>query len=220
MCSAMLRAAMLGKEGETPLSRQKGTHMDATLQSARDELLYKQVKSEKSLNFGLCVVLSGATLLTVVFAIGIVVLNKGLNAFLADLELGIGAALPALLYWNEYKECAKALDEIGDDPTGIDTRKTYSRETAFVIAGSRRSKSELRQLWIAYGILAFVMIVFGLFFLALLASSAYIEILFVIAGGVMWIGGLLLAILTVRSFRQWLMARRIEKLERQEAAAK
>ena len=186
--------------------------MGSTVQSMRDEFLYNRVKSEKSLSFGLAVTYAFATLLTIAFGIGILVLGKGLKALLADITLGAGVVFPAIMHWHQYKSYAKALEEIGDDPTGIDTCRTYSPETAQIIAGSRRTKSELRQLWIAYGIMALPMLLFGVMFLLFLIYEP-MEPLFIIAGGVMWIGGVLLSVLAVKAFREWLMARRLEKLE-------
>ena len=187
--------------------------MNPEAQKVRDELLFAQVKGTRSLSLGLAITYGACVALTVAFAVGIVALGKGVGPFLMDLGMMAGSAAAALAWWKSYKAADAALAEIGDDPTGIDTRKTYSPATAEVIAGSRKSGKELRQQWIAYGIIAVVMLFFGVFFAAFLLNSEGDELLFTICAAVMFGGGILLSSLAIEAWREWLVARRLERLE-------
>ena len=187
--------------------------MNPEVQKMRDELLFAQVKGTRSLSLGLAITYGACVALTVAFAVGIVALGKGVGPFLMDLGMMAGSAAAALAWWKSYKAADAALAEIGDDPTGIDTRKTYSSATAEVIAGSRKSGKELRQQWIAYGIIAVVMLFFGVFFAAFLLNSEGDELLFTICAAVMFGGGILLSSLAIEAWREWLVARRLERLE-------
>ena len=190
--------------------------MNPEIQKVRDELLYEQVKGNRSLCLGLAITYGACVLMTIGFAVGIVALGKGIGPFLADLGAMIGSAGAAYSWWQSYKEADAALEEIGDDPTGISTRKTYSKSTAWVIGSSRLTKKELRQQWIAYGIIAIVMLFFAVFFFAMAFSSYSDESLFVFCCAFMLGGGILLSSLTIRAFREWLIARRLEALEEAE----
>lgn len=187
--------------------------MNPEAQKLRDELLYDQVKGTRSLSLGLAIVYGACTVLTVAFAVGIVALGKGIKPLLVDLGMMAASAAAALQWWKSFKSCVAALAEIGDDPTGIDTCKTYSQATAEVIAGSRKSRSELKQQWIAYGILALVMLLCGVFFVALLQEAGGDELLFGFCTAFMLAGGVLLSSLSIRAWREWLVARRLDRLE-------
>ena len=181
--------------------------------SARDELLYSLVQGDKKLHLGLAIVYGLCTVATVVFLVLIVAWHKGLNALLADILMGVSFGLMAMLWWNSYRSDVAALAEIGDDPTGIDTCRTYSKETASVISGSRKTKKELRQLWIAYGFMAVMLLGFGVFLLALwVTDDLSDEGVLVISGAVLTVGGILLSSLAIRAFREWLVARKLDQL--------
>ena len=187
--------------------------MDSDIQKMRDELLYSQVKGTRSLYLGLTITYGACVALTVAFAVGILVLEKGFGALIMDLGMMAGSAASAMHWWRCYKEVAAALGEIGDDPTGIDTCRTYSQSTAQVIAGSRKTANELMQQWIAYGIIAISMLLCAALFLALLLDSFEDELLFVFCAAFMLAGGLLLLSMAIEAWREWLVTRRIDRFD-------
>ena len=193
--------------------------MDPEIQRQRDELLFTLVKGDRSLHLGLAIVYGACAVTAAVFAVAIIMQRKGVTPLIYDVGMMLGFAAMAVAWWNSYKEDAAALREIGDDPTGIDTCRTYSRTTAGVIAGSRKTKKELRQLWIAYGVLTVTLLGFGLFFAFMLMTEFQGETIFVICGTVLLVGGILLLSLTVKAFREWLVMRRLEALEQRAALA-
>lgn len=187
--------------------------MDPDVQKARDELLYEQVKGTRSLSLGLAIVFGACTVATIAFAVGILVLDKGISALITDAGMMLASAGTAYAWWTRYKQSAAALDEIGDDPTGIDTCKTYSASTAEVIALSRKTKKELFQLWIAYGLLALTLLLFGGLFVVFLLTSFKGELLFAFCGALLLAGGVVLLSMAIGAFREWLVACRLEELE-------
>lgn len=194
--------------------------MDPDIQRERDELLFSLVKGDRTLHLGLAIVYGACAATAVVFAFAIVAMNKGIDALLYDIGMIAGFGGMAYVWFRRYKDDVAALEEIGDDPSGIDSCRTYSATTADVISESRKTKKELRQQWIAYGILSIVLLGFGIFFVVLLMSDFRGETLFVICGTVLLVGGILLSSLTVKAFREWIVARRLEALERRAEIAK
>ena len=188
--------------------------MDFEAQRERDELLYSLVKGDCRLHLGLAITYGACAVTAAVFLVFIVAQRKGPMALLYDISMGLGFAGAAAAWWHSYRNDVAALKEIGDDHTGIDTRKTYSKTTAGVISASRKTTGELRQLWIAYGILGLVMLAFGvlMFAFVLFDSFSDAEVL-VLTGVVMMVGGILLSSMAIIAFRRWMVARRIEKLD-------
>lgn len=194
--------------------------MDPDIQRERDELLFSLVKGDRTLHLGLAIVYGACAVTAIVFAFAIVAMNKGIGALLYDIGMIVGFGGMAYVWFQRYKADKAALEEIGDDPSGIDSCRTYSAATADVISESRKTKKELRQQWIAYGILSIVLLGFGIFFVILLMSGFRDEMLFVICGTVLLVGGILLSSLTVKAFREWIVARRLEVLEQRAELAK
>lgn len=190
-----------------------GEAMDSDVQKMRDELLHSQVKGTRSLYLGLTIAYGACVALTVAFAVGILVQDKGLAVLVMDLGMMAGSVASAMHWWRCYKEAAAALEEIGDDPTGIDTCRTYSLSTAQIIAGSRKTANELMQQWIAYGIIAISMLLCAALFVALLLDSFEDELLFVFCGAFMLAGGLLLLSMAIEAWREWLVTRRIDRFD-------
>lgn len=190
-----------------------GEAMDSDVQKMRDELLHSQVKGTRSLYLGLTIAYGACVALTVAFAVGILVQDKGLAVLVMDLGMMAGSAASAMHWWRCYKEAAAALEEIGDDPTGIDTCRAYSLSTAQIIAGSRKTANELMQQWIAYGIIAISMLLCAALFVALLLDSFEDELLFVFCGAFMLAGGLLLLSMAIEAWREWLVTRRIDRFD-------
>ena len=131
---------------------------------------------------------------------------------LAGFAIGLG--MSAYFSWSQYKDYVDALEEIGPDPAGVDTCKTYSQRTAKTIAGARLSKKDLRQQWIAYSILALVMLGFGIFLLALFFLDDFSQEMVLLGSGAFLLaGGSLIAFLAVKAFHGWLTVRRLEKCD-------
>ena len=192
--------------------------MSSEVQSKRDELLFSLLKGDRRLHLGLTIVYGACAITAAVFLVLIVAWHKGLLALAYDVSMGLGFAGAAVAWWNRYKNDVAALREIGDDPTGIDTCRTYSRTTAGVIAASRKTTGELRQLWIAYGILGIVMLAMGaLMFAFVLFDNFTDEGALVLTGIVMLVGGVILSSMAITAFRRWMVARSIEKLEKRYA---
>ena len=188
--------------------------MSSEVQRKRDELLFSLLKGDRRLHLGLTIVYGACAITAVVFLVLIVAWRKGPMAFAYDASMGLSFAGAAVAWWNSYKNDVAALREIGDDPTGVDTCRTYSRTTAGVIAASRKTTSELRQLWIAYGILGIVMLAMGaLMFAFVLFDNFSDEGVLVLTGIVMLVGGVILSSMAITAFRRWMVARSIEKLQ-------
>lgn len=187
--------------------------MTSFSEMTRDEFLYEQVKGDCLMHRVLAVVYGACTVAALVLGV-LGITQMGLEALLGGITLAASTFGPAYLSWGEYKERASALEEIGDDPTGIDAYKYYSATTAGVIAESRLSKKEYFQQWVGYGIIALSLLILGGLLLAL-GLYSHSEMLLIVIGSLMVAGGFLLAFLTVKSFRSWLIAKRFEKLDEQ-----
>ncbi len=196
------------------LSDVKEQIVDSEVRTKRDELLYSLLKGDCRLHLGLVITYGACAITAIVFLVLIVAWHKGLVALAYDVSMGLAFAGAAVSWWKSYKDDVAALREIGDDPTGVDTCRTYSRTTAGVIAASRKTTGELMQLWIAYGILGLVMLAMGVFMFAfVLFDSFSSEGALVLTGVVMLVGGIVLSSMAIVAFRRWMVARSIEKLE-------
>lgn len=185
--------------------------MKSNSEMTRDELLYQQVKGDCLMYRVLAAVYGACTVAAIVLGV-LGITKEGLNALLGGAVLAVSTLTPAYLSWHAYKERAAALKEIGDNPAGVDTYRYYSVSTAEVIAESRWSKKEYFQQWIAYGIIALSLLLVGCLLLALGLSYSG-DLLLRAVGVFMVAGGFLLAFLTTKSFRSWLIARRLEKFD-------
>ena len=175
----------------------------------RDEVLYQQIKDARGLYRGLTITYALATLAAIVMGVICPFVGKA-GALIELVGFALGLGISCRLSWEQYREYAAALEEIGPDPTGVDTCQTYSISTANAIATARLSEKDLRQQWIAYGILALVMIGLGVFLLALYFTDDYTsDLVLLISGGVLFAGGALITFLAVKAFHGWLMVRRL-----------
>ena len=177
----------------------------------RDEVLYQQIKDARGLYLGLAIVYGLATLAAIVMAIICPFVGKAMAIIeLAGFAIGLGTS--AYLSWGQYKDYVNALDEIGPDPTGVDTCKTYSLKTARTIANARLSEKDLFQQWIAYGILTLTLLGFGALSLAFCFFDSFdSEMLLLGVGALLLAGGALLAFLTVKAFHSWRAVRHLSK---------
>ena len=184
---------------------------EASAKTLRDEVLYQQIKDARGLYRGLTVVYALVALAAVVMGIICPFVGKT-EGLLGLVGFMVGAGGAAYLSWCQYKDYADALEEIGPDPAGVDTCRTYSRQTAETIALARMSAKELRQQWIGYGLIALTLLAFGGLLLAFyLMDSQSGELLFLGVGGAMLAGGALMTYLTVKAFHGWLVVRRLPK---------
>ena len=175
----------------------------------RDEVLYQQIKDARGLYRGLTITYALATLAAIVMGVICPFVGKA-GALIELVGFAIGLGISCRLSWEQYREYAAALEEIGPDPTGVDTCQTYSISTANAIATARLSEKDLRQQWIAYGILALVLLGFGVFLLALYFLDDFTsELLLLGCGALLLAGGALLTFLTVKAFHGWRMVRRL-----------
>ena len=175
----------------------------------RDEVLYQQIKDARSLYRGLTVTYALAAAAAIVMGVICPFVGKAQGLIMLAL-FAIGLGTSARISWSQYKDYENALEEIGPDPTGVDTCKTYSRSTAYAIAHARLSEKDLFQQWIAYGILAITMLGFGLFLLVLFLTDEYSqELVLLISGGALLAGGALIAFLAIKAFHGWLTVRRL-----------
>ncbi len=185
--------------------------MESDNQKLRDEFLYNQVKSGRTMYRVLAVIYGSCTVAALVLGVlGITV--RGLSALLQGVLLSLSTVLPAFASWHTYKAHVSALEEIGEDPTGIDTYRGYSKSTAELIASERRTTKEYCQLWVAYGVLTLTLLFFGLLLLALGTDAFGGDTLLLVVGVLMTAGGLLLLHLTLKAFRSWRISRRLDKM--------
>ena len=179
---------------------------------SRDEVLYQQIKDARSLYRGLAVVYALATLAAIVMGVVCPFVGKAYALIeLAGFALGLGGS--AYLSWTQYKDYANALEEIGPDPTGVDTCKTYSIRTARAIASARLSEKDLFQQWIAYSILALSMLGLGALLLGLSFGVFGIDELLLGVGAFLLAGGALISFLAAKAFHGWRVVRRLSKLQ-------
>jgi len=183
-----------------------------SLDRARDEVLYQQIKDARSLYRGLAVVYALATLAAIVMGVICPFVGKAKALIqLAGFALGLGAS--AYLSWDQYKDYDSALEEIGPDPTGVDTYQMYSMRTARAIASARLSDKDLFQQWIAYSIIALSMLGLGVLLLGLSFSDFSIDELLLGVGAFLLAGGALLAFMAAKAFHGWRVVRRLSKLQ-------
>lgn len=173
----------------------------------RDEFLYRQIEGNRSLYRGIAFVYGAAAIGAVVMGIAALVVGRPAGLF-ALLAMGGGMVGSAIASWSEHKTYADALDEIGPSPVGVDTRRTYSQRTAEAIALSRMSAKELMQQWIAYGIIALSMIAGGVFLVVVMLDME--ETIFALLGAGLAAGGAVLLFMSIKSFRNWQVARYFE----------
>ena len=173
----------------------------------RDEFLYQQIKGNRSLYRGLAFVYGAAAVAAFIMAIAALVIGRPDGSIIL-LFMGGGMVVSASASWSERKTYADALDEIGPNPVGVDTRRTYSQRTAKAIAASRMSAKEFLQQWIAYGILALTMIGMGTFLVAIMIEME--ETVYALLGAGLAGGGSVLLFMSIKAFRNWRVAKYFE----------
>ena len=185
--------------------------MESADQMTNDELLYRMLKENASLYRGLAFVWGALVVACIIMGIAAIALGKGFGPVLYLTGAGVGFAITALSSWSQHKDFKAAVEEVGDDPTGLDTCRTYSAKTATAIARTRKDSKTLRQLWIAYGLLALTLLGFGCFFFYALFFMGIddAEILFPACGSGLMIGGAIFIVLTVNAFVDWRAAKRL-----------
>lgn len=190
------------------LQEQEDERMDAMGRPSRDEFLCSQIKSNCTLYKVLAVVYGVLTIAAVAMIVASVFIaeSRGVAALVI---IAISLAASTIIMNNQSAAFAKALEEIGPDPTGIDERE-FSLETRELIERSRLNSKSLSQLCIAYGILAATLFVFGAGLLALMIVGD--EPLFAAVGGLMVGGSVLLLTMTITAFRRRKIAKRHESL--------
>ena len=177
----------------------------------RDEVLYQQIKDAKGLYRGLAITYALAALAAAIMAIICPFVGKA-GGLIELLGFTLGVGTSAWLSWDEHKDYDNALKEIGPDPTGVDTCKTYSLETARAISAARLSEKDLFQQWIAYSILALTLLGFGVFLLALYFTDSFTsEMLLLGCGAGLFAGGAILAFLAIKAFHGWRVVRHLSK---------
>ena len=189
--------------------------MNPETQRMRDELIYEQVKGNRTLYLGLAIVYGVACVVSAVFTVICLMTGKGLGATAFILVMALSCGASAVGSWNFYRQHAKALAEIGDSPAGVDTCRTYSRGTAQIIAGSRKSAKVLQQQLIAYGLITIMLLAFGVLMFACLGMPQFQgkDNSLLVGVGALLVGmGIILLMLTVRAFREWSITRKIEQL--------
>ena len=181
------------------------------LDEMRDEVLFQQIKDARGLYRGLAVVYGLAAAAAVIMGIACLFTGKAWAIIqLAGFAIGLGAS--AGLSWKQFMNYEKALGEIGADPSGLGTCKTYSRETALAIASARLSEKDLFQQWIAYGVLTATLLGFGIFLLALsILDDFSSEYLLLGCGAGLLAGGAILAFLTAKAFHGWRAVKRLKE---------
>ena len=186
---------------------------DSNSEITRDVVLYQQVKDATGLYRGLAIVYALATLAAIVMGIACPIVGKP-EGILALLGFAVGLGSSAYFSWLQYKDYVSALEEIGPDPTGVDTCRTYSKKTAMTIAGARLSEKELFQQWIAYGILTVTLLGFGALCLGFYIFEDFTkEYLLLGTGALLLAGGALLGFLTVKAFHGWRLVRRLSEFD-------
>ena len=178
----------------------------------RDEFLYRQLKDGRSLYLGLTVVYglaAAAAIVMAFFAYG----KSGLTGAVILLAMGVGLGLSAHGSWSQHAGYASALDEVGADPAGIDTCRTYSASTALLIGMSRMPAKGFLQQWVSYGIIALMLLGFGIFLVVLCTQDIGDELMLLGLGALLLVGGALLLLLTVKAFHNWRAAKRLELLD-------
>ena len=177
----------------------------------RDEFLYKQLKGNRSVYRGIAIAYAAAAIAAFIMAIALLLMHR-FGGLLALAVMGLGMAGSAATSWSQHKVYADALEEIGPDPTGVDTCCTYSRRTANAIAQSRTTTKILAQQWISYGIIAITMIGLGVFLVVILLDMEE-DLALTLLGAGLTAGGALLLFLAIKVFLNWRVAKHLELFE-------
>lgn len=177
----------------------------------RDEFLYNQLKGGRSLYAGLSIVYGLCTAAAAIMAL-FAYPAGGWQALLTICGMGLWFAGMTYTSWKERESYIAALTEIGDDPTGVDTCRTYSRDTAYLIARKRMPAKTFLQQSIAYGAIAITLLGFGLFCFVL-SSVEFDGLMFPLLGAGLIAGGLILSALTFGALRNWRAAKRLETMQ-------
>lgn len=177
----------------------------------RDEILYKQLKDNRSMYRGVMVVFALVAVAAVIMGIVTLLFMDAGRALFVLLAFAAGAGVSAYNSFMQYKSYASALEEIGPNPAGVDTCKTYSASTAKVIASSRLSQKELFQQFFAYTLVGVMLIGFGILFFVLLRSDS-VDIYTLIGAG-MLAGGVVVVFLGIKAFRSWVAVRSLNEAD-------
>lgn len=180
----------------------------------RDEFLYRQLKENRSLYLGLAIVYALAAVAAIVLAF-FAFRKDGLGGALVFICAGLGLLASGYGSLSQCRSYAAALDEIGPDPTGVDTCQTYSLTTAKLIAGTRMSAKQFLQQFIAYGVVCLMLFAGGIFLIALgITDFNGSERTMLLGLGILLVfGGVLLGILTMKALRNWRGAKSLDAEE-------
>ena len=181
--------------------------MSNDIHDLNNEFLFKEIKGNRTMYLVLTVVFVACTVGAFIMAAAS---DKGNGALMKALVLGLPMAILAVDSFAVFRRYDKASKEIGNDPSGIDS-STLSPETRNLVGRSRRSKNELIQLVIAYGVLAIVMFGLGVLLLVLFTGGLEDADMLACVGVVFTAGGALLIMLTIRTFVQYRRASRLEE---------
>lgn len=177
----------------------------------RDEFLYRQLKENRSLYRGMAIAYTLAALAALAltpFAFS----EEGLGGALVAIGMAAALALSGYGSWGQHRSYAEAIDEIGDDPTGVDTCRTYSLDTARLIAQTRMSSKQFLQQFFGYGAIDLMLFAGGILLVVLgLTDFEGSETKMMLGLGALLIfGGVLLGILAIRALRNWRAAKALD----------
>lgn len=175
----------------------------------RGEFLLQRLKDECGMYKVLTIVCGISVIACVVMAVAAFIIGKldGTIVFCTWVVFFVGYYRFTKSRWDGL---AEALDEVGNDPVGIVERHDMSGSTALTIVELERPLKEYRQLSIAYGICAVMMLVLGTFLLVITISDHEVALSAVASLMVVW--GVWLSVLTYQAIRNLRAAKQLGSL--------
>ena len=175
----------------------------------RDEFLYLNLKDNVSQYQVIFIMYAAAALAAAIMAVLAVAWLREYLAALMAVAMAAGFAFSAQGAKATRDEYAAALAEVGDDPTGMDTCRTYSVKTAKLIAQARAmTTGQFGAIW-AYGIIAVMLYACSVVMFAISEGGWG----FVALGALLIAMGVWLTVLAYKSFRNWRAAKQLNMLD-------
>ncbi len=149
-----------------------------------------------------------AVIAVVVMMVAAVAIGKP-EGILVFASSGLFFIMWGLMSKSRCDQLGAVYRDVGDDPAGIVERHDFPKSTVLGLVSLQRPTKEYLQLTIAYGIMVPMMLAGAIVIYAVSEG----ELVFIALGSLLMLGFLWLAVLTFQSFRNWRMAKELDKME-------
>ncbi|MDO4532339.1 MAG: hypothetical protein Q4C36_01320 [Coriobacteriia bacterium] len=172
----------------------------------KEEFILTRLRDERAMYRVLFIVCVVAVLSAAALAVAMLV-SGAIGEALYVIGLGAGIGLAGIGSYASSKSLSRALDEVEADVEGLAFIEDYSVPTATVIEKLLLPAKTYFQLVVAYGASAAMMVVGGILIVVLVEG----EKVLVALGLLLLLGGLLVGVLAIKSFRNWKAAKLFEQ---------